>query len=102
MSASIHFYFTSILTVHSLARVYPLVIHVYRLGQKVDGGLEILQTYCALNPSGVFTFVHFHLATFLVVTKRAGEHRVQSLDGFVLWWRLPLGLSATHTFITKI
>ena len=88
-----------VLSVDSLTRVNPLVIHVYWFGQKVYGCLKVLQTYSALDSGRIFGFVHFHFTTFLVVTKWACEHHVQGLNGFVLWWRLPLGFSTAHSFV---
>ena len=89
----------SLLAVGSLTRVNPLVIHVYWFGQKVYGCLKVLQTYSALDSGRIFALVHFHLTAFLVITKWTCEHHVQSLDGFVLWWRLSLGFSASHSFV---
>ena len=89
----------SLLTIGRLTRINPLVVHVNWLGQKVYGCLEVLQTNSTLDPGRVFRFVHFHFTAFFVVTKRACEQDVQSLDGFVLWRRLSFRFSAAHFFV---
>ena len=77
--------------------------------------LEIFKADCALDLGCVLAFIHFHLekgwskfkkgltavqcaylARFFMVTKRAGELCVQSLNVFLSRFWLPLRLPATH------
>ena len=63
--------FPSILSVNSLTRFNPLVIHVYWLRQKLYSGLKVLQN-SALDSGRtgrILALFHFHFTTFLMVTK---------------------------------
>jgi len=84
------------LLIGCLTGIYPITIHIHRLGQISDGGLEFLQANRAgYNPSISAPF-HFHITRFFVIAEWTGELGIQVSCQLLLWRRLSLRLTASH------
>jgi len=82
-----------------LARVDPVRVDIHRLGQVVDGRLEVLQTHSARNEPHVSLPVELDFADPFVIAERAVELSLERFDVLLGRGRLPLRLSLAHRLL---
>ena len=85
-----------VLSVGGFTSVDPFIVDIDGFGKKVNGSLEILETFGALNSSRVSFFVHRTFTRFFVIAKRAIKHSIKRLCSGSFWRSRSFRFSSPH------